>query len=127
MVESESIKGLDLVDFILPAPEGDSRLLLRLNEWAGVDPVDEKNRLRRHQLLCGIPAQIGGGLHPDEPEGDGIGKPVPPAVILDVFSVLHLMDEQVFRNRPNSHKPAPLRSEERRVGKECRSMWSSCY
>src|SRR5690554_722227 len=107
MVESESIKGLNLVDLILPAPEGDSRLLLRLNEWVGVDPVDEKNRLRRHRLLCGIPAQIGGRFHPDIPQGDRIIKPITPAVVLDVLSVLHLMDEQVFRNRLNRHKPAP--------------------
>src|SRR5690554_4646852 len=107
MVESESIKGLNLVDLILPAPEGDSRLLLRLNEWAGVDPVDEKNHLRRHRLLCGIPAQIGGRFHPDIPQGDRIIKPITPAVVLDVLPVLHFMDEQVFRNRLNSHKPAP--------------------
>src|SRR5690606_23619441 len=92
------ITGLGLLGFLLPAPEGDSRLLLRFNEWAGVDPVDEKNRLRRHRLLCGIPAQIGGRFHPDIPQGDRIIKPITPAVVLDVFPVLHLMDEQVLRN-----------------------------
>ena len=33
-------------------------------------------------------------------------------------------DGQIFVIRPEPPKESPLRSEERRVGKECRSRWS---
>src|SRR5207249_5750580 len=71
-------------------------------------PEEEGGFIRRHRMhLIGGPQRLLGEWFVDQPSH--------PCVSLASFCVVVRRDDE----------PRPLRSEERRVGKECRSWWST--
>ena len=103
-------------------------------DWYGVDAIADRvrSRLRLRRELLGMKQQLLGTLLPDPPKQWFIGRielgeiRLPTARLLQISRLLRV-PVPWLPGIDGFEELADDRSEERRVGKECRSRWSPSH